>query len=246
MNMISNLFTGAVDKIMSVFTNDEEKKKARQERAAGELMDALSTGTAKTLQKIIAVRAIKGKTIPYLQNQRALLTGDPVGDWHLTIGNPLNPIAMIGNLIVKDVNIKFSDELGPDDFPIGFTATITLDHGMGRDRDAIESMFNKGYGRIYTLSSEFRSSADGETKVDDYTGNVNTEAGRTVYDEIRNTYFGGGYRFIAKIQQSDLQNKGAIYTGETLGMESLKPTAALNNAVTSTYVVNPWQMGMNL
>ena len=247
MNMISNLFTGAVDKIMSIFTSDDEKKKARKEKAATELMDALNKGTAKTLQKILAVKVIKGRTIPYIKNQRALLTGDPVGDWHLTIGNPLNPIAMIGNLIVKDVNIKFSDELGPDDFPIGFTAVITLDHGMGRDRDAIESMFNRGYGRIYTLSSEFRSSADGETKVDDYTGGVNTDEGRTVYDEIRNTYFGGGYRFIAKIQQNELKNKGAIYTGDTLGMKSLKPKAALDTAaVTSSYVVNPWQMGMTL
>ena len=107
--------------------------------------------------------------LPYLNNMKSILTGEPVGDWHLVIGNPMNPIAEIGNLICKDIEIKFSDELGPDDFPIGFRATITLAHGMGRDRDGIEAMFNKGAGRIYELPDKYSSSADGQTKVDKVT-----------------------------------------------------------------------------
>lgn len=206
---ISNLFKGAIDAIYGVITGKDEST----QKAAVEFQNVLGTGTAKAIQKVIAAKAMKGLTIPYIRDQRALLTGEPVGDWHLTIGNPLNPIAMIGNLIVKDVKFKWSNELGPDDFPIGFTAEVTLDHGLGRDRDAIESMFNRGFGRIYTLSKSFRSSADGETKVDAYTGGQNTEKGRVKYDEIRNTYFGGGTRFIAKTQHSALRNTGAIYTG---------------------------------
>lgn len=242
-NMIKNVFSGAINSIIGAITKDKD----RQELGREQREEAFKTATGQTLQRVIAGKAMKGTTIPYIQQQRALLTGDPVGDWHLTIGNPLNPIAMIGNLIVKDVQIKFSDELGPDDFPIGFTATIKLDHGLGRDRDAIESMFNRGYGRIYTLSDEFRSSADGETKIDEYTGGVNTEEGRIQYDETRNTYFGGGTRFIAKIQQNELQNKGAIYEGDTLRLPSLKPTGSLERTyVSSRYLVNPWQMAMTL
>lgn len=123
-----------------------------------------------TLENMVAASLMQGQSAPYLSGMRALLTGDPVGDWHLTIGNPLNPIAVIGNLIVEDCKIEFSDELGPDDFPIGFTATINLKHGMPRDRVATESMFNRGAGRIYSLPAELKSSADGETKVDNYTG----------------------------------------------------------------------------
>lgn len=108
-------------------------------------------------------------TVPYLTGMRALFTGEPIGDWHLTIGNPMNPIAMIGNLICDSLKIDFDDELGPDDFPIGFTATITLKHGMPRDRDAIESMFNRGAGRIYEISDSMSSSADKQTAVDDQT-----------------------------------------------------------------------------
>ena len=240
---ISNLFKGAIDAIYGTITGKDEKT----ERAAVEFQNVLGSGTAKAIQKVIAAKAMKGTTVPYIQNQRALLTGEPVGDWHLTIGNPLNPIAMIGNLIVKDVKFKWSNELGPDDFPIGFTAEITLDHGLGRDRDAIESMFNRGFGRIYTLSKSFRSSADGETKVDDYTGGQNSENGRVKYDEIRNTYFGGGTRFIAKTQHSALRNTGVIYTGATQDIESLKPTDTLmSHQTVSSYYVNTWQMGMNM
>ena len=240
---ISNLFKGAIDAIYGVITGKDE----RTERAAVEFQNVLGTGTAKAIQKVIAAKAMKGTTVPYIQNQRALLTGEPVGDWHLTIGNPLNPIAMIGNLIVKDVKFKWSNELGPDDFPIGFTAEITLDHGLGRDRDAIESMFNRGFGRIYTLSKSFRSSADGETKVDAYTGGQNTDNGRVKYEEIRNTYFGGGTRFIAKTQHSALRNTGMIYTGATQSFESLKPTnSLLSTQQVSSYYVNTWQMSMNM
>ena len=241
--MISSLFKGAVNKLLGLVTGDESKSNAGD----SQFQEALQTGTAGAIQKVIAAKAMRGATIPYIKNQRALLTGDPVGDWHLTIGNPLNPIAMIGNLIVKDVRFQWSDELGPDDFPIGFTATITLDHGLGRDRDAIESMFNRGYGRIYTLSKNFRSTADGETKVDAYTGGQNTDQGRTQYDEIRNTYFGGGTRFIAATQHTPLKNTGAIYTGSTNKIESLKPTLSINGTQKSaTYYVNPWQMGYTM
>jgi hypothetical protein len=243
---VSGLFKAAMNKVMSLFTGGS-KSEEQQKTAKEELDRSLSTGTAKAIQKVIAARALKGTTVPYLKNQRALLTGEPVGDWHLTIGNPLNPIATIGNLICKDVKFEFSDELGPDDFPIGFKAVIQLEHGLGRDREAIESMFNRGYGRIYTLSKEFRSSADGETKVDENTGGVNTEQGRVKYEETRNTYFGGGTRFIAKIQQNPLANRGKMYTGGTQRFDTLKPTNTLESSYqTSVYYVNAWQMAMSL
>jgi hypothetical protein len=116
-----------------------------------------------------------GMKVPYLTNMRALLIGEPVGDWHLTIGNPMNPIAMIGNLICTNIEVEFNDAagLGPDDFPLEFSVIVSLEHGMPRDRDAIESMFNLGNGRIYEMPSNFIGSADTETKVTANTGNGN-------------------------------------------------------------------------
>ena len=246
---VTGLFKSALDSAYGLFTGDD----TRMQAAAQEFDASMRTGTFNAIQKVIAAKVLRGSTIPYIRNQRALLTGEPVGDWHLTIGNPLNPIAMIGNLIVKDVKFEWSDELGPDDFPIGFKAIITLDHGLGRDRDAIESMFNRGFGRIYTLSKEHKSSADSETRVDKYTNQSHTNNDPFnkqldyKYEEIRNTYFGGGTRFIANVQHSQLSNKGYIYTGSTQEYQSLKPTRSIKTSQASaTYYVNPWQMGYTL
>lgn len=79
----------------------------------------------------------------------AFLTGDPTGPWHLTVGNPLNPIAVIGNLACTDTTFEFEGPLGYEDFPTTLNVTIKLKPGMPRDKGAIESMFNAGRGRLY-------------------------------------------------------------------------------------------------
>ena len=79
----------------------------------------------------------------------SVLTGAPTGEWHLVVGNPCNPVAMIGNLVCEDLKISFGDTLGPDDFPTEITATITLQQARERERGEIESMFNRGEGRLY-------------------------------------------------------------------------------------------------
>jgi hypothetical protein len=124
--------------------------------------------------------------IPYLQGHKALLTGEPVGEWHVTIGNPMNPIALIGNLICKNMEVEFGDELGPDDFPLSIKVTVNLEHGMARDRDAIQSMFNRGQGRIYSLPDNFAGSSEFETKVDKFTGN------RDITGRVKTRYASAG------------------------------------------------------
>jgi len=79
----------------------------------------------------------------------ALLSGDPTGQWHITIGNPLNPIAVIGNLACTGTNISFDGAMGVQDFPERMIVTITLKPGRPRDKAEIESMFNSGRGRFY-------------------------------------------------------------------------------------------------
>ena len=78
-----------------------------------------------------------------------LFTGEPIGEWHLTVGNPMNPFMMIGNLICTNCKLSFNDTLGPDDFPTQLKAEITLQHARERDKGDIESMFNMGQGRFY-------------------------------------------------------------------------------------------------
>jgi hypothetical protein len=93
--------------------------------------------------------------MPPLNELKALLTGEPRGEWHITIGNPFRPIAVIGNLQLKNCKIEFSEELGPDDFPTSLKAEIQLQHAMPRDAASVSSMFNGGYGRLYYKSKQF-------------------------------------------------------------------------------------------
>jgi len=113
----------------------------------------------------------------FLENYQmplSFLTGAPIGEWHLTIGNPCNPIAMIGNLVCTDVKIDFTEVLGPDDFPTGIKATFTLEHGRDRERGEIESIFNRGDGRLYHSAQETSANQQSFTAFADTAGNVLT------------------------------------------------------------------------
>jgi hypothetical protein len=83
------------------------------------------------------------------QAAASLLTGDPTGNWHLTIGNPLDPIMVIGNLAMTDCEITFEGANSTQDFPERLVAVIKLKPGRPRDKAEIESMFNAGRGRFY-------------------------------------------------------------------------------------------------
>ena len=167
-----NKFTQKGEDMVAGMTNDPEKAKAEQEKGK-QKMNALMNNT----EQMLKARMIKATTMPTVQGMRAMLIGNPVGNWHLTIGNPLNPIAVIGNLVCSEMSLKFSDEIGPDDFPTELTCKFKLEHGMARDKDAIESMFNRGAGKIYNLPDSLRVTSDYETKVDAYTGSKSWRMG---------------------------------------------------------------------
>jgi hypothetical protein len=116
-------------------------------------------GFTKALKKLASIEGTKA-LIESVQVPLSFLTGAPVGEWHMVVGNPMNPIAMIGNLICDNVSISFSEKLGPDDFPCEMTATFSLKHGRSRDRGEIESMFNRGDGRLYETALPTYSSGN--------------------------------------------------------------------------------------
>lgn len=141
--------------------------------ATGQDISQQGTQMAKNLFKSIGSlwrnRMFVATTQPKITATGNILIGEPTGEWHLTVGNPLNPIMVIGNLICKDMKVKFSDEIGPDDFPTEFEVEYTLEHAMARDSDAIQSMFNRGMGKFYTLPDYVSTSSDYNTAVDKYT-----------------------------------------------------------------------------
>lgn len=80
----------------------------------------------------------------------SLVSGAPVGPWHLTIGNPKSPILEVGNLICTGCEIEHYGPLGLDDFPTGLRVKVNLEHGKPRDIMGIEQMYGRGDTRIYS------------------------------------------------------------------------------------------------
>ena len=71
---------------------------AAAEGKFGEALNAL--GDSKILDNIIGgglMKLLGGPGATGAQTAAAFLTGDPTGQWHLTIGNPMSPIMVCGN-----------------------------------------------------------------------------------------------------------------------------------------------------
>lgn len=155
-NSLSSLIDTATDAVST-----EKQQKEGSEKLNDLLGNVNSMWKSQVIQRSI---------MPSIEGMKALLTGEPVGNWHLVVGNPLNPIMTVGNLICTDMKVESSEELGPDDFPMEIKVTYQLQHGMPREKASIQSMFNRGNGKIYELPDYIRASSDYETKVDNYTG----------------------------------------------------------------------------
>lgn len=265
-NFISEMKQAAGDLITGLMaaikgkSEDEKQEGKNQAKDAASSMSNTVAPLKATLERAVSARMLKNMQIPWLKDAHALLTGEPVGEWHLTIGNPLNPIAVIGNLIMTESTVEFSDELGPDDFPTEITITVKLEHGMGRDRSGTESMFNRGHGRIYVLSDAFKTSADYETQVDAYTGAKDGHLNLT--RSRKGTIEGEAYNDVST--GWDLQGKTNAVVGSNInrvlsnsGTETKfaisKHVANLNQLMMSNnctfndgYYIAPWSMRYSL
>jgi len=167
----------------------------------------LAAGGAKLgLAKQLAKKRMSLQQIP------SLLTGNPVGEWHLTVGNPFNPIMEIGNLVCTGVDFEFGKELGPDDFPLEMTATVKLEHGMPRDKAGIESMFNRGGGKIYHLPDNYQFGTE--------SGGTNPNAGNTPVDKGSAKGTGGKTSSEAKGKGQSV-NKGSILQGNATQVDQI-------------------------
>jgi hypothetical protein len=91
---------------------------------------------------------------PQKTMMNSLLTPEPSGFWHLTIGNPNCPIMSMGNMIMDKCTIQHYGPLGLDDFPTGLRVNVSLKPGKGRDTAEIEELYTWGDNRIYTPMSE--------------------------------------------------------------------------------------------
>lgn len=208
-SVFSNLFAGLGDMIEGginkLFGTSIDLFKGPKAEAGKATIKNVASNVKSNLTHLFKSELIKNTVYPNVTGMRALLTGEPVGNWHLTIGNPLNPIAVIGNLICEDVTIEFSEELGPDDFPVEMSAEFKLKHGMPRDSKGIQSMFNRGNGKIYDLPDYVSASSDQETSVDKFTGGTTFNVPSLISPTMYGAPEGRSYKLA---EPTELKNAG--------------------------------------
>ena len=171
-------------------------------------LTSFKEGAQKLAGKFIstgASRAILGQLKnslgrPSVYAMDSLLDGAPVGLWHVTIGNPKNPIAAFGNLIMTNAKITHSGPLGFDDFPTELKVSCTLKHGRSRDLSEVARMYTKG-------SSAFYNALD-KNKLSEFFTVSNTETGRKVETEITNANYARGLAEQYNIVKEELSSLG--------------------------------------
>ena len=123
-------------------------------RNPGEMISQYKSMVSNFISKSHMSEAFKG----YLKNAAgrpqmlawdSLLSGSDVGLWHVTIGNPKNPIVAMGNLILEDATITQTGPLGLDDFPTELKVSVSLKHARPRDITDIGKMYTKGLESLY-------------------------------------------------------------------------------------------------
>jgi hypothetical protein len=121
---------------------------------------------------------------------QAFLTGDPTGQWHLTVGNPMNPMLVCGNLCLINAAFKFEGPIGYEGFPSKLKMTVELEPGRPRDKSEIESMFNAGRGRFYLQPEVEGKSLDDVLDISQY---GNKDRARLTGDRaLRNSDYAAG------------------------------------------------------
>jgi hypothetical protein len=133
------------DQIKQFVTGLKDKLVGKSAEEIETILTAEASGS-ETLNKLAASKLGKLQQDPLVF--RALLDGRAVGEWHLMVGNPMDPLAVVGNLCLKSTSMTLSEELGADDFPTSIKFSVTLTPGRPRAKQDIESIFNHGGGDL--------------------------------------------------------------------------------------------------
>lgn len=210
-NAVKDMVSGGVEGMKKKLKEGLTSFKDGAQKLAGKF---ISTGASRAI--LGQLKNSLGRPSVYVMD--SLLDGAPVGLWHVTIGNPKNPIAAFGNLIMTTAKITHSGPLGFDDFPTELKVSCTLKHGRSRDLSEVARMYTKG-------SSAFYNALD-KNKLSEFFTVSNTETGRKVETEITNANYARGLaeQYNIRLEQiTDIKNK--IYQKEDEYKNALKAQA---------------------
>ena len=142
----------------------------------------------------------------------SLLSEQPVGMWHLMVGNPNHPIISIGNMVLMNTEVQHYGPLGLDDFPTNLKVTCSLKRGKPRDLREIEKMYMHGNDRIYfsmgpkvmdmyKTAEEYKKSKGQNTNNNTKTNNK----GASIFNTVRNVLDTVAYNTAMKETGADAQ-----------------------------------------
>lgn len=144
-NMLKNFVGSSMQGIVNVINNG-------MDALSGDTKAKLNNGVEAT-SKVLGGMFRNAVGRPAVYALDSVLSGAPVGLWHVTIGNPRNPILAMGNLIIDNTSIQQYGPLGIDDFPTGIKVVVSLKHAKSRDAAEIANMYTKGIGMIHIKPS---------------------------------------------------------------------------------------------
>jgi len=103
---------------------------------------------AGNLMSVVAGGMLDKMGRPGVAALNSILSGESTGMWHVTVGNPANPIMTLGNMILKKTDVELFGALGFDDFPTKLKVTCTLLPARPRERLEMMGMLSRN-ARMY-------------------------------------------------------------------------------------------------
>jgi len=136
-NMYSDITTEATNFINSDTKIEDTKK------IISDSFDSIKTELSTALYKYRW--SIKGSI--------GLMTGEPTTPWHVTIGNPLNPIISVGNIVLNNNKITLGNDIGFNDMPTKVSASFGISLGRPLGVQELVEILNIKYTRSYNNST---------------------------------------------------------------------------------------------
>lgn len=174
-----------------------------------------------------------GRRAPQVIN--SLLTGESTGEWHLTVGNPANPIIAIGNLALTQTVIDFYGPLGADDFPTQLKVICSLEPARPRDSTDIISMFSRNNRTYLTYPLSSGGSKPPEYSKKKASGKSKKQTVNPV-DSLIKSGKKGIKALKSKAGELSASISGPI-SQEKLGDSASRFSASLKNSVSSLAVI---------
>lgn len=218
---LSNFASNLVDSAQSLAQDIVNDPKAMAQKTLQELT---KLSGAIGLGDMIKGKIKDGLGRPAMYAFDSLIEGDNFGPWHLTVGNPYNPIMAIGNLCLTNTTIVQSGPLGIDDFPSEIKVTCTLKPARSRDLTEIAKYYTKGLTGLYLSRKRQDNSSFYKTGLGTSNSSTNTQNIMT-YSEIRkkNQAYNKAY---------ESQLDASMKTGEVVNAQ---PQDAFNEAGQQEY-----------